>query len=355
MLRDKEQKEKQESIKKHIESAQNINKSHSTTIELMIHHAVLKSDFESYLTAIKDIELVISTSKKSKRNKLTEYLCSLYSSLRDCENNDDYKKKWQSFMEGELIKGIENSDNTNLLMCKALYSINVERNLQKAREIMYVILLTDTENGYPERIVNLSIDLNVDVVNLESYIERVKENFNKETYHKIKFDIFLYKDDFYQAIEHIDLAYSEGISFNEYCIKKTFALLVGGQYEQVISFVEMNINEISSIADKDVLNINRELANKKLKKSVNELVVTNVISHKYNPHAVLCAHCILSETKSHEIKAKLLLKKNYDDNYRDFLMFKRWPAIPMSLTEQMTCEDSHNTHERDSSELQVNA
>lgn len=58
-------------------------------------------------------------------------------------------------------------------MCKALYSINVERNLQKVQEILYVILLTDTENGYPERIVNLSIDLNVDVVNLESYIERV--------------------------------------------------------------------------------------------------------------------------------------------------------------------------------------
>ncbi|HEA3129706.1 TPA: SIR2 family protein [Aeromonas hydrophila] len=355
MLRDKEQKEKQESIKKHIESAQNTNKGHSTTIELMIHHAALKSDFESYLAAIKDIEFVISTSKKSKRNKLIEYLCSLYSSLRDCENNDGYKKKWQSFMEGELIKSIEKSDNTNLLMCKALYSINVERNLQKAREIMYVILLTDTENGYPERIVNLSIDLNVDVVNLESYIERVKENYNKDTYHKIKFDISLYKGDFYQAIEHIDFAYSEGISFNEYCIKKTFALLVGEQYEQVISFVEMNINEISSIADKDVLNINRELANKKLRNSVNELVVTNVISHKYNPHAVLCAHCILSETKAHEIKAKSLLKKNYDDNYRDFLMFKRWPAIPRSLTEQMTCEDSHNTHEKDTSELKVNA
>ncbi len=355
MLREKDQKEKQELIKKHIEFAQNTNGNHSTTIELMIHHAALKSEFESYLSAIKNIEHVISTSKKSKRNKLIEYLCSLHSSLKDCENNESYKKKWQVFMEGELIKSIDKSDNSNLLMCKALYAINVERNLQKAREFASTILLTDTDNGYPERIVNLSIDLGIDLSNLEAYVERVKDNYNKDTYYKIMFDVFLYKGDLHKAIEYIELAYSEGISFNEFCIKKTFALLVGEQYEQVISFVEMNINEISSIADKDILNINRELANKKLKNSVNELVVTNVISHKYNPHAVLCAHCILSETKAHEIKAKLLLKKNHDDNYRDFLMFKRWPAIPKTLIEQITCDDIENGLASDISDLRINA
>ncbi|HHQ4500231.1 TPA: hypothetical protein ACSP71_003887, partial [Aeromonas hydrophila] len=152
------------------------------------------------------------------------------------------------------------------------------------------------------------------------------------------------------ALESIRNAYSEGMGFDEFCIKNTFALLINEEYEQVISFIEMNIDGMSSLTDKDILVINRELANKKLSKPVNEMAVNNVIGHKFNDLAVLCAHCILSDTKAHEVKATALLKKYYENNYRNILMFKHWPAIPKSMIQKITYENAANKTESDSQE-----
>ncbi|WP_429232660.1 SIR2 family protein [Aeromonas salmonicida] len=351
ILPSKDRKEKDEAIKKLIDSAKAINDSHSTIVDLTIHPAALKNDLESYLAAIKKIDDIIATSKKSKRNRLVESMCGLYVSLSDCESNDGYKKKWQDFIEGELPKELNENNNTNFLMCKALYSINVERNLQKAKELISIVLENDIDNGYPEKILNLSIDLGIDEDLIITYINRVKDNYSKDTYYKLMFDFYLYKQEFSPAIESIKNAYSEGMGFDEFCIRNTFALLINEEYEQVISFIEMNIDGMSSLTDKDILIINRELANQKLNKSVNEVAVNNVIGHKFNDLAVLCAHCILSDTKSHEVKASALLKKHYENNYRNILMFKRWPAIPKSMIQKITYENAANKTAHDTSEF----
>ncbi|WP_447509083.1 SIR2 family protein [Aeromonas hydrophila] len=350
ILASKDKKEKDEAIKKLIDSAKAINDSHSTTIDLTIHPVALKNDLESYLAAISKIDNIITTSRKSKKNRLIESLCGLYSSLSDCENNDGYKKKWQAFIESDLPKELNENNNTNFLMCKTLYSINVERNLQKAKELISIILENDIDNGYPEKILNLSIDLGVDVNLICAYVERVKDTYTKDTYHKLMFDLHLYTQEYPLALESIRNAYSEGMGFDEFCIKNTFALLINEEYEQVISFIEMNIDGMSSLTDKDILVINRELANKKLSKPVNEMAVNNVIGHKFNDLAVLCAHCILSDTKAHEVKATALLKKYYENNYRNILMFKHWPAIPKSMIQKITYENAANKTESDSQE-----
>ena len=164
------------------------------------------------------------------------------------------------------------------------------------------------------------------IVNLNKInkYNKISEKVSELTLNMIKSDIAVEKGLYNEALDYIDLAYKNGIPFEDYLIRKSYILLRYEKYHQVKNLLDSNNSKVKSSAGRDLLLINRELAAKNLGETLNEVAIRNIISHGYSEHLIIAAECLFGK----KVQAMRLISASISKNYSDLFSFNKWPVIP---------------------------
>ncbi|MGF1758843.1 SIR2 family protein [Photobacterium sagamiensis] len=315
-------KDEETDINNILRDLKKINAHHIETFKIKAHDFILKNKIESLKTLINEIESEYKISSKNKRNSLIDILCDTCLSLNDYSEDDTYKHEFKKIMGLELIK--DNSHLNSVILLKIIYSINVQVDTTRAYEEVEKLIKHKEGYEYASKIINFLVDIFHAYDRALNYLESIKDKISRSDYYLYMHEINLARKDHKEAIRFLESSYKFGLEKHKYITAMAFANLISSDFERVISWVDMNMDDIGSTSQRDTLIINREYAKKSLGRKVDTTALNTVVSHKNGSGHLMCANVLLGK----ETQAKAIFDKNVSHCKYNFYGYKKWPIIP---------------------------
>jgi NAD-dependent SIR2 family protein deacetylase len=316
---------KSEAINNFVEKARVINDSNLKYLEITLRDSYLEKDYENAMKAIDHLKVCYSQSSDNKKIKIFDLICEKFTSLYDYKNNNNYMKDWTTFIESDFFKSYDKKNKPiSLLICHSEYLLKVDRDVEKCLIKLSECCVHPNGYEYARSIISHLTSISSDFEMMDIFVNKISEKVSELTLNMIKSDIAVEKGLHNEALDYIDLAYKNGIPFEDYLIRKSYILLRYEKYHQVKNLLDSNNSKVKSSAGRDLLLINRELAAKNLGETLNEVAIRNIISHGYSEHLIIAAECLFGK----KVQAMRLISASISKNYSDLFSFNKWPVIP---------------------------
>lgn len=331
-LKTKKDREDIDSISKEIlDSIRNSNPMSLIYYEAKMHNFIYDGKYETGTSIINELTNLLAISRNKKQKDIIDMICNLYLKLSSDENSTTSKSDLDNFVKSEMATNKKYIVQPSMLAVKAKHAINVERNIHKFLEITTTLSKSNNSEHWAEFIVSAFSDVGQDYNKAENYLTSIKDSISKQFYNDLMYSISIDNSKYDLALNFLDEAYNNGMSTDDYYIKKSFALLKAARFQEVISLVNINLQSIKSKSSIDTLIINRECSNKKLNKRIDDLAVRNIVSRALSKSLVLCAECLLDQ----EVKIKITLQKISENDYLKLHIFSSWPVIPREYIDDL--------------------
>lgn len=329
-LRDKaSEKEKKDCLDKHVSRIKSGNPDHFRVLELKVDRLSENNNIDEIMGLIDELKSVYLKSRQGKRRRLLELFYGVLMKLPDSKGDPSiYKKYYKDFIESEFYKDISlKNKNASIYLIDSFYNLNIQKDISKFEENL-LKSITDLSGLYSSISYSFVLNSLCDVLKkytlADQYLEDISDKVTTATYYYYKSGIELAKGNFDQSLEYIDKSDSYGFSCEGLINRRVFILLKFKKYEQVVSYIDLNSEVITSQSGKDTLQINRELAVKMAGKKVNEVALRNIVSRGISPDLVFAANCLLG----HDVKAKRLMSNIIEREYSWLFTFRTWILIP---------------------------
>ncbi|WP_192022122.1 SIR2 family protein [Shewanella sp. WPAGA9] len=322
----KSQKEKDDIANKLIESIKNINETSLVYYEARTHSFIFDEKYESGISIINELTDLLAVSKNKKQRSIVDTICTLHFNLSSHESSTTKLNDLKEFINSEIATSNKFSNQVSVLAIKAKYAINIERDIPKFLSIIDKLTKTEHSENWANFIVTSLCDVGKDYKKAEDYLNKIKSNIQKSFFSELMVSIKTDNSKYDEALKLIEESLEDGLSIDDYHVRKSYLLLKMGRYEQVIPLINNNLTSIRNKAVQDALIINREFANIKLNNKCDDLAVRNVISRGLSTSLTLCAECLLEK----EVNARRSLKTVYKEDYLKLFNYAAWPVIPES-------------------------
>ena len=317
-------KEKEDFANNILKSIKSINSKSLVYYEAKTHNVIPNNKPEDSLEMTKELIELLLTSRNKKQKLIVDIICKIYFKLSSNDSYDSKLSTLKDFVNSDIGTNKKYANLASMHAIKAKYTINVERDIPKFLKIIYELSKAENSENWASFIISSLCEVGRDYKKAERYLNSIKNDISRSFFDELMFNIHVDNLNYELAIKSIEDAYENGISIDEYYVKKSFLLLKSQRYEQAISLINNNISMIKEKLALDTLIINREYANKKLNNKFDELAVRNIISRGLSSSLVLCAECLLEQ----DVKVKRTLQNVYSNDFLRLHSYAAWPVIP---------------------------
>lgn len=322
-------KEYKEELNKLIEEMTKINPSHIHTLEMRMSACINDADIDKAIVLIKELEDFYKTSSNKKKESLFELMININRKLSSFRNRTKALECSKELLEKYSDK-FERSDSALPYLFKAEYYITYDRDLKMAKETVLKALECDDVCNWTQSCLDILMYDKADFDNGLKLLEKCKPDIKDSQYYLMRSQISVERNGFEEAGNLIDKALSSGLNYDDYLINKTFIYLHEDANQKILNLLSQGLNDLAPGSGKEVLIINRELANKRATSKISKVDVQNVIGRDKKGPASVAAHILLDE----EVPARRLLDEIINNDFSYYYTFKRWPVIPKKYLEK---------------------
>ncbi|CAM2820570.1 SIR2 family protein [Pseudoalteromonas distincta] len=321
-----QKKDKEELIEKIIEDAKNTNPNHVNTQKILLHHAAIKNDYLRVKDVFSSILDIVKKSSKNKKLALIKIICDKFHNLSEHDNSEMLNSDWTNFIKNKEVKDLEKFENPIfLIVCKAHYQVSVEKDVKQCLISLRSAISHTESHQYASSILQLYLSISDDHVSAHKFLDRIDEKLENEKKHLLRSNIYEAEEKYDQAIQYLNKSREAGSSFSNYIIRYTYLLLKDKKFTRVKIAFEESIPSLEDQNDKDILTINKELAEKEISGKVRDKVaIRNIISRKPSQNLILAAECLLEN----DVTIKRLLNLIIEKDYSNLFYLSCWPVIP---------------------------
>lgn len=305
------------------------NPSHINTLRVKCEFILAQNNLDKKLELINELNEIYKTSSENKREDIIKLLTLLHYHLIEKENKEKIAKNINDFIE-KYIKDDTDKKNTGLLLFKASYILSYECDLFKAKELATYAIENNDANEYTNKILEILLHGDIDINICNRLMETLKGKISEKLFNFSFSQILTENEKYDDAIIYLDKALSNGLHFNTYLTHLTFIYLKEKNYQKVINTVDLHLKELENDSHKNVLIINRELAVRKLGNKINQTDIRNAIGSDHKTGVSICGHILLGDN----VQAKRLLDEKINNDFSNYYVYLKWPAIPDELLEK---------------------
>ncbi|MEQ1324897.1 SIR2 family protein [Acinetobacter soli] len=349
------EKECNDALDNLVSCVKKINKFHNETIKIRKFFVIERKDISLIKEYIHDLMGLKKYSSKEK-NKLIDFnIANVYFNLSTSDldtfinlENFGMKDIFTYFKKSEHNENMIN--NIKFQLEKAKFLISKQKNIDLIQNCLTNILGLVDAPEFIRSIINIFHKLKDDKINydLKQFIIKSEVNIAKSDYYYCMHTIessFLNYD---ESLRYLNKFYSiEPLKSDDFA-SYTYELLIAKKYQEVLSFVQKNSNEIENLSKKDqqILSINKLTAKKlsgiKLDEN-DQSILRNIVSNSSDDKSTLiCANSVLDNNNGMLFHIKEQIKLDYRFYYNAI----EWPAINETLkVEIITHFESLNNEE----------
>ncbi|WP_213993915.1 SIR2 family protein [Sodalis sp. dw_96] len=322
VINDKEYKESMEVM---LEKMASINPHDEDYLALRINFIKFEKTLQKTMEIITELNNIYLLSSSYKKTTILHLLLDIHSSMSNLKLKDENIKANMALFE-RYSKEFSLENDATLLIFSAEHFLSFDHDLKQAKQ--YAVKSLDAKNfeECASKILEILMFDTIDEINCEKLLEKTKDAISEKTWLMLKWKYLVELGRYEDSYIILDKALSLGIEYQDYLVNLTYAYLREGAYQKVINLLNINRNDYEDIHSKNILIINKELANKSLNNKINKTALMNAIGIDNKSAVSVCAHIILNE----EIPARRLIDDIINNDYSFYYTFKQWPAIPNS-------------------------
>ncbi|MBM6604851.1 SIR2 family protein [Enterobacteriaceae bacterium RIT814] len=307
-----------------LERIKEINPTHDTYLQIYADFSGSSHTKEDIIKCIATLTDIYKSSSKNKKRNILKYLTKLHLSLFETEYDEETPKLMKQFIDDyEEEKDI--SKIAPFIIFKARYEIGCNKNINTGISLAKEAMESPWRNNYIESIIDiLLIDKN-NIPLVEDLIDTLPRDISNIVVLKLKSDVSNLKKEYDQSINFLNEAYNEGWDLSDYTLGVAYTNLLAKRYKETIKVINDNIDKVKNYREKDVLIINREIANKNLGKELKKHEILSIVAHqKSKGDIAMCAFYLLDDEKHASKQLETLINQDYMNYFR----YSAWPALP---------------------------
>lgn len=320
-------------ISEHVKLARTRHPEHMQSLDLAEEQLEISCE-KSELKGLLDFLIDLSTkSSIAKRRNINNVIAKAHEYTYQIEDNASLKEDLKYFIEEHLT--LEDK-SPPVALSKIRYWLSIANEKNRAQEELNLLLKRKKLGAHIGEILKLPMDL--DEPTLKKMVEKLEEDKHlliESYYFETLAEIACFRNDFNAAEQHSETAYKEGLSFGTYMAMKTYVLLMGEKYTQILSLSDRYKSQLQG-EDLEIANINIQFAAKKLNdKRFNELFLRNLTGKSSSDDVKICSFSLLNQPN----EARRLIKKKIEMDAGLIYRYKRWPALtpdclPMDISRE---------------------
>jgi hypothetical protein len=315
-----------------IQSMSSISDESISTLNILTNDAYISEDFSKLKKVKAKIIEIYKHSSKEMKSQLLAMLNKIHhdsEKCKDIEAEDINNFKRNFYLDFINDKDIE--DNCKILIDKAIFYINIEKNINIARTYFNNALECNDILIYHNEISNLADLLAYNFVEfLEKKVVDSKTTTSKKIILEVELDISIRKLEIQKSKRNIENILELTGNKISYITSLSYIYLLENEFEKVIELSQgISFTENSKY---DVFSINLFYAAKKINHSIyNKSSIMNLSAKPKLVDIRICAFIILGQTQD----AKRLIKEAISKNRLTYHDFKKWPIVPKELLEEI--------------------
>lgn len=331
---------KMETVTDILDAMKSVNSYHIEYLKLKKDDILEQKDVSatrSFIGFLKEIETSVNNDK---RDAIVEDIAGIYYgySIREYADNN-FIQEASCFFEDNYVLY---EKNVGFLINYARFCVS------KKRDLSFAIDLCKKALDYDKEFESLSFIVSIfqyssdpsDVNFIEKFVKSHEDKMKVSKFNLIMAGIEAFKKDYMSSLSFLKSYYELDKDKNEGYGIITYTMLKANLYNELISYVYENKDEINDVpsSKKMIVNINKIAANKFLKggtlSEYDRSILNEFVSKKPDESVMVCAKSLLGEDEQALHHMKDMIARDYSYYYQ----FLEWPAINLNLKK---CIEEH--------------
>lgn len=326
-LQNHDKKERNKLIEELLSQIKDINPQHDTYLFMYSTFANECQKKPEILICIDVLSEVYKISSRTKRKNILKYLSTLHLGLFETDYEDDTPELMKNF----IAKYSEDKSETSIapfIVFRARYEIGCNKDIPAAIALAKEAMDSPWRHSYVQSIVDILLIDRSNIPLIEDFLDSLPRDSSVIQKLKIKSDLAAIKKDFTLAFNLLDEAYNKKWDYGSYTLARIYTCLLAREYKKAIKIADEGLVKIKDFRDRDVLIINREIANKKQGVPIKKHEILSILAHHQSKGDVaMCAFFLVDD----ELNAKRQLQICIDRDYMNYYRFLEWPALPDNI------------------------
>lgn len=318
-----------------LEKAASVNKKHQVYFKMRHVITLKKDDYNSLITLIDELREQLKCSSLRNQASLAGIMCNVFIDIFECQHDIKFNNILKEFLECDLIQKSDLKFQSSILYLQVKYYISIAKDLNKATELMDKLIVSESADEFAQPITHVYCSVLNEPLKAMAFVDGISDELSDYYTLRLKYEIYASMKD-PKTFNCIDEAYTNGLSFDSYCLYKMFAFLIFDKYSEAESFYYANIDNLKSQQVKDMMLLNSEFAKKQLGKKIDKVAVMSVDSRGVTKYLKLASLCLQEQRNAIKHAIKELIEQDFENYYT----FRTWPIIPNEYIEPF---DPRNT------------
>lgn len=320
--KESETKEKiKQEISELIKTARTRNPEHEQTLELLEQQLDVSCTPAELIGLLDFYDGLSEKFSLSRRKHLGVVTTKALDHIYRIEDNTELKAKIARFFDSHIV---EPHEPIKTCLSRIRYLHTIADNTPQAQIELESVLSRKKLGIHISDILELPVDFTEDnLKRLKIKLDREKHDLTALYYAETAAELCLAQNDFASALQHLENAYAEGLSFTNYLARRAYILLCSGNPEEVITMHLQN-QDLAEDEHSEAFQINVQTAAKKLNHHLFSAVTLRNLSAQSNDDEVkICAFSLLDLFND----ARRLIAKRIKMDPGLIKKYKEWPAV----------------------------